>query len=222
MVSQTSNRWRRKLILVFIFSVAMALVEAAVVVYLRTLYYPEGFTFPLKMMPADILRIEIAREAATIVMLLTVAAVATRRFWEKFAFFIFAFGVWDIFYYIYLKLFLDWPLTILDWDILFLIPLPWIGPVLAPLIVSVIMIVTSILILRRSQKETAFRPPYLAYGLTITGISAILYTFMVDTDATLKQQNPQPFLYLIYAAGVTFLIAAMIITFRGGIKKTKK
>jgi len=151
-----------------------------------------------------------------------VAGVAARRFWEKFAFFIFAFGVWDIFYYIYLKLFLDWPLTILDWDILFLIPLPWIGPVLAPLIVSVIMIVTSILILRCSQKETAFRPPYLAYGLTITGISAILYTFMVDTDATLKQQNPQPFLYLIYAAGVTFLIAAMTITFRGGIKKTKK
>lgn len=222
MVSHVSDRYRRKLLLVFLFAAAMAFIEAAVVVYLRALYYPEGFTFPLRAMPADILRIELAREAATIVMLLAVAAVAARRFWERFAYFIFAFGIWDIFYYIYLKLLLDWPLSLKDWDILFLIPLPWIGPVLAPLVISVIMIAAAVLILRLYKKETPFRPPFIAYGLTLAGISAILYTFLADTGATLKQQNPQPFQYWIYLSGVALLLVAMICTFRGGEKKTKK
>ena len=38
-----------------LYAVAMGYLEAAVVVYLRAIYYPEGFSFPLKPMDAGIL-----------------------------------------------------------------------------------------------------------------------------------------------------------------------
>jgi len=92
-----------------IFAIAMAYLEAVVVVYLRELYYPDGFHFPLILIPAEIAWIEIGREAATIVMLWMVATLAAKNFRQKFAWFIFNFAVWDIFYYVWLKVMLDWP-----------------------------------------------------------------------------------------------------------------
>lgn len=47
------------------------------------------------------------------------------------------------FYYVFLKLTLNWPQSLLTWDILFLIPVPWVGPVLAPVICSLTMILIS-------------------------------------------------------------------------------
>src|ERR1035438_4418730 len=86
-----------------------------------------------------LLSVEIAREAATIVMLVSVALVAGgRASWlPSFAI---AFGTWDIFYYVFLKLLLHWPASIMTWDILFLVPVPWAAPVLAPVVVSVTII----------------------------------------------------------------------------------
>jgi len=59
----------RKLVLVFLFAIAFGYVEASVVVYLRAIYYPDMFEFPLKMIRTDHLVVELVREAATIVML---------------------------------------------------------------------------------------------------------------------------------------------------------
>lgn len=135
------------ILLLGVFSVAMGLLEAIVVVYLRQLYYPGGFAFPLKAMPHDALTIEITREVATIVMLVSVGAVAGRTRVERFAYFLFTFGIWDIFYYVWLKVLLDWPPSLLTWDILFLIPVIWAAPVLAPVISACTMIVFAVLIL---------------------------------------------------------------------------
>ncbi|MCK4911399.1 MAG: hypothetical protein KAR83_07140 [Thermodesulfovibrionales bacterium] len=123
----------------FVFAVSMGFLEAIVVVYLRMLFFPDGFSFPLGMIPPGVLMTEIVREACTMGMLIAVAAVSARGFTRRLGAFLFVFGVWDIFYYVALKIFLGWPPSLLTWDVLFLIPVTWLGPVLAPLIVAVTM-----------------------------------------------------------------------------------
>jgi hypothetical protein len=116
-------------IILICYSIAMAFLETTVVVYLRKLYYPEGFDFPLKALDFSIGIIEFLREFATLVMILTVALLTGKTKNEKFAAFIFIFAVWDIFYYIFLYVTLGWPSSLWTWDILFLIPTTWVGPV---------------------------------------------------------------------------------------------
>ncbi|MCD4792797.1 MAG: hypothetical protein K8R54_06175 [Bacteroidales bacterium] len=132
---------RNRIIILTLFAVAMAFLETTVVVYLRKLYYPEGFDFPLKMMEFSIGQVEFFRELATLVMILTVAMLTGKTKNQKFAAFIFIFAVWDIFYYVFLKVTLGWPVSLMTWDILFLIPVTWVGPVIAPVINSLMMIV---------------------------------------------------------------------------------
>jgi hypothetical protein len=150
---------RRLLLGCAIFATAFGVVEGAVVVYLRELYYPEGFAFPLKEMKPKVLAIEIVREAATLVLLLGVAMVAQRRPVRRFAVFAFCFGVWDITYYLALKAFLGWPESLLTMDILFLIPLPWTGPVVAPVLVSLALVAAGVAILRRPEDAPPFLRP---------------------------------------------------------------
>ncbi len=92
-----------------IWGIAFGYMEAAVVVYLRALYYPEGFAFPLKTMPQSVLLTEIGRETATLIIMAATAMLASRRRQQRVAAFFFLFGIWDIFYYLFLKLLLDWP-----------------------------------------------------------------------------------------------------------------
>ncbi len=144
----------RTLLAVIIISIAMAALESAVVVYLRALFYPDGFTVALKLIDQRILLIEIAREGATLVMLIGIGGLAGINFKDRFAYFLLSFAVWDIFYYVWLKAFIDWPSSVLEWDILFLIPFTWLGPVLAPVICSVTMILLAIVILRSNKPLT--------------------------------------------------------------------
>ncbi len=68
------NRPIRNALLLAVFALAMGYMEAAIVVYLRQLYYPQGFSFPLaNTMLEPVFVIELGRELATIVIL-TVAA----------------------------------------------------------------------------------------------------------------------------------------------------
>ena len=124
----------------------MAQLEAAVVVYLREIFYPDGFRFPLVIIEGPIALVEIGRETATLVMLAAVAGVAFDRPWRRFAAFLVVFGVWDIFYYVWLKVMIDWPPSLFTDDILFLIPLPWTGPVLSAAAIAAIMVVSGAVI----------------------------------------------------------------------------
>lgn len=121
-----------------VYAVAMALVEAAVVVYLRQLYYPAGFFIrsvsDLIVMPNWISRVELGREAATIVMLASISFLAFARTRKRFWAFVWTFSIWDLAYYLFLYLFLAWPPSLSAIDVYFLIPLPWIGPVWIPLL----------------------------------------------------------------------------------------
>lgn len=168
----------KKLALIAVFAAAMAFLEAVVVIYLRKIYYAEGFSFPLVgFIEPSILNIEWIRELGTIVMLITIALLAGKKFYERFAYFLFAFGVWDIFYYIWLKLALNWPSSIKEWDLLFLIPWPWAGPVLAPIIISFSLIALALAILYFNKNA---KIKLLEWLIFISGCLIVLYTFLYD------------------------------------------
>ena len=124
------------------YSVAMALVEAAVVVYLRALYAASPIGLVTRF-SNPIYRVEIAREAATIIMIVAVGYLAFKQVRYRILAFLWVFSVWDIFYYVFLKLILGWPASPRTLDVLFLIPVPWVSPVWFPLGVSSLVLVTT-------------------------------------------------------------------------------
>jgi hypothetical protein len=196
----------------------MAYLESAVVVYLRELYYPNGFQFPLTGLPVRILITEIGREAATILMLFSYAKSVGRNGREMMAYFSFNFGVWDIWYYIWLKVLLDWPETLLDWDILFLIPIPWVGPVLAPVLVSFTLICAGYIILR---SEIQLKPIKLTRSdwilETISG-SIIISSFLTQMKDQMTIDIPDYYPWWLFIIG--FLLG--IFTFARRVIKTER
>ncbi len=202
---------KKNIAFILLFSISFAFVESSVVVYLRALYYPEGFFFPLKAMPAHHLLTELAREFSTLLMLAAVGLLTGKNGWEKFSWFLIAFGVWDIFYYVWLKVLLDWPATMIDWDILFLIPVPWIAPVIAPVLISLFLIGAGMLIIAKGNVR--FRPPMSGWIAAVSGSGCILYTFICDTDATLRLQMPQPYNYGLFATGIGLYLIALYFSF---------
>ena len=144
----------KRFCIVVIFGIAFGYIEAAVVVYLRAIFHPDGFSFPLTdlgtiLQQKPLLLTEIGREAATIVLIFTGAWLFGRNCHQRFAYFLTIFAVWDIFYYVWLKVILDWPASIMDWDILFLIPGTWASAVLYPVLISITMLIFAIAILYR-------------------------------------------------------------------------
>lgn len=170
------------------FAVSMAFIESAVVVYLRAIYYPEGFTFPLKIINDPIGTTEIIREAATLIMLVSIGFIAGRKPIERFAYFLYSFAVWDIFYYIFLKLILNWPESIFTWDILFLIPLVWVGPVLAPIINSLTMIALAVAILICFSKNKKAVIGVQEWMLLIIGSVITMINYMEDYTSFMLQR----------------------------------
>lgn len=194
---------RTSLIWITIFAVAMAYIESAVVVYLRQIFYPQGFDFPLAGFEGEInmILIEVGREAATIIMLTAVGMLAGRSRIEKFAYLLYAFGVWDLFYYIWLKVFTGWPPSLLTWDILFLIPLPWVGPVLAPVLVSLALVAAALWIIRREQIGADNRFPLWAWLSEIIAGLMIILSFIWDFKSITAGGYPHAFRWDLFALG---------------------
>lgn len=163
-----------------IFAIAMGYLEAIVVVYLREIYYPYGFDFPIKADLTGILGVEILRETVTIVMLASVGIIAGKNFLQKFLYFLFCFGMWDIFYYIALRILLGWPESLFTFDILFLIPITWVGPVLAPVICSIVFIVFAYLIISSKEKGKVIKLKTIHWLLFFFGNLIVFITFIWD------------------------------------------
>ncbi|MFP4023307.1 MAG: hypothetical protein ACLFVR_02180 [Thiohalospira sp.] len=164
-----------------LFAITMGIFEGSVVVYLRAIYYPEGFAFPLQPIDNKIAITELFRELASLIMLLSVAIIAGKNFSLRFAWFIYTFAIWDIIYYIHLWLFLGWPDSLLTWDILFLIPVTWTGPVISPVIVSILMIILAVIIyhynLTTDFKTKIIKKEWL---LLIAGAFIVFLSFIWD------------------------------------------
>lgn len=170
----------KKLLSLSVFAIAMAFLESAVVIYLRALYYPEGFQFPIKPMDPTLALVEILREAATIIMLIGIAYHAGKTKLQRFAFFCQAFAIWDLFYYIFLFVFLGWPESLFTMDLLFLIPTPWIGPVWAPCLLSLLMLVGAVPVILRSEKNQNYPVHRVHWLLLISGALLCIFSFQWD------------------------------------------
>jgi hypothetical protein len=172
-----------------IFAVSMGLLEAIVVVYIRELYYPDGFRFPLKELPSRLIVIEWVREISTLFMLGSVAWITGKNLLKRLSAFLFLFGIWDIIYYIGLKIFIGWPESLLTWDILFLIPITWVGPVLAPVLCSLLMVAMALLIDYRQLKNNLQNLKLTELAFLFSGAAVIYFTFTVDFGMILIKGN---------------------------------
>jgi len=177
----TMKNLKQRIIWLLIFSIAMGLLETAVVVYLRELFYPDGFGFPLNPIDNQLIAItEILREAATLIMLIGIGYMFGRNFITRFAGFLFSFAIWDIFYYVFLKLLLNWPESFLTWDVLFLIPVTWVGPVISPIIVSLTMIIFAGVFVYLDSKFDDVKLKAIDWIFMIMAASIILLSFTLD------------------------------------------
>jgi hypothetical protein len=193
-----------------VFAVAMAYLEAVIVVYLRKIYYPAGFHFPLVDIPPSVLLIEAGREAATIIMLYTLARLIAAKRQRIFACFCYTFGIWDIWYYCWLKILLNWPASFLEWDVLFLIPLPWLGPVLVPLLVSIALIAAALIILYFESRERPLHFSRRESALEILAGLLIILTFFSEVKTITLQQIPQNYPWWLFTTGMVLGISVFI------------
>ncbi len=230
----------RKFLILAIYALAMGAFEAIVVIYLRRIYYPQGFEFPLSRFSSKMLSIELFREFSTILMIAAVAFLSDRDNLKRFAWFLYIFAVWDIFYYLFLKILIGWPPSLLTWDILFLIPVTWVGPVLAPLICSITMIFMTFCIIYPQDKGYRLRMTGLYWMLIISGALAIFWSFIKDYffiifrsgflgsfwniagnskyNLAVSKYIPSNFNWHIFIAGEVFILAGLFLLLRRALR----
>jgi len=211
----------RPVAILLLFSTAFGYLEAAVVSYLRILheparrhYYPDRLSsemFPLLTLEQvravgeeqqKTLAVEIGREAATMLMLAAIALAVAGNARQWIAAFAIAFGVWDIVFYASLKLLLGWPASLFTWDILFLIPVPWVGPVIAPVLVSLAMITAGIWCLMREAAGRSLRMGRRNVLGVLLGALVIVLSFTLDYRNIMAGGMPHPFHWGVFGLGM--------------------
>ena len=209
------GRWT----LVVVFAAAMAWMEAATVFYIRALVHRiepyQAEPLPLHGTLGDV---ELVREAATLVMLAVVGWLTGRTWRERAAYAAIAFGLWDVLYYVFLRPISGWPNTLFDWDILFLLPLPWWGPVIAPASIAVLLIVWGTLATQTREPLTPITAARWTWALAAVGCALALGVFMTDAfralpggrDAILRVL-PAVFNWPAFAAA--FVLMALPVAF---------
>jgi hypothetical protein len=227
MYQNRQKPWKRTVVALLLFGAAFGYLEAAVVSYLRLVHEPARQRFypgraPRELFPLltleqlraasgdqqRILGIEIGREAATMVMLVAIALAVAENGSQWAAAFVIAFGTWDIAFYAFLWLLLGWPASLLTWDILFLIPVPWVGPVLAPVVVSAAMIAAGVYHLRSEARLERIRIGAGHWAGIIAGAIVIVTSFAVDYRNIMTGGMPHPFNWALFASGLTLSTAS--------------
>ncbi len=171
------------------FAIAMGFLESAVVIYIRSIYYKDGFQFPLRPMELSLARVEIFREAATLIMLIAAGYLAGTTITQRFAYFTLAFAIWDLFYYVFLYVLLGWPESLFTWDILFLIPLPWIGPVWSPCLICLLMIFSAVVLIHETTKDAGFNISRIQVFFLTGGILLCILSFVWDYLFNIKHED---------------------------------
>jgi len=210
---------RGRVIAVVVFAIAMAWVEAAVVLDLRVMI---NRVDPYQRLPlpdmGPIGHAELVREVATLTMLGAVGWIAGTTWRGRIGYALTAFGVWDIFYYVFLRLLTGWPKSLLDWDVLFLLPLPWWGPVLAPILISVLMIIGGVLAVQVEGRSQVVWPAPWSIIAGSAGILLALYAFLRDAlltvkggEKALREMLPVSFAWPLFAVALV-LMATPVFT----------
>lgn len=130
--------------MLFIVAAVLGWWEAVGVVYLREILAFHNTVdltnLVISQIPRRIILIEQTREICPIVIMVVLALVIERNWWRRVAAFLFTFAVWDLVYYLGLKILVNWPESLATLDCLFLIPVPWIAPVWVPIACMTIFI----------------------------------------------------------------------------------
>ena len=202
---------------VLAFGIAFGYVEAAVVVDLRgALGVPVGHLFPLQQATGDagrLIAIEVGRELATLVMLATVGLLAGSRPWERLAWAAVAFGAWDIAYYGWLRVFIGWPPDLSAWDVLFLVPAPWVGPVWAPVAVSASLAVVGVAAANRLRRGEAIPIGRWQVGAGVAGGGLVVGSFLAGTPGAMTGRMPTDYPWPVFAVGMLLAGAAALAAF---------
>ena len=227
MGSDNAVHWKRRTIAILLFGISFGYIEAAVVTYLRPQFFAARATFEpqsrdlfpmltLQQVRATgpemvrMVRTEIGREAATLLMLGAVAAAVGGSFRQQLAFFLLAFGTWDIAYYAFLKILIDWPKSLLTWDVLFLIPVPWTGPVLAPGLVALTMVGAGLIYLWRESHGHSIRLKAVHWLGVGAGALLILAAFTWDYRNVMAGGMPKTFPWSLFAVGEMLGVGAFL------------
>jgi len=215
MTNYNRTVWNR-LVWLGVFAVAMGLLEAICVIYLRRLFPVSEWAGVLSAPPLERFHIEIIREASTLVMLVAVAWLAGVNTRSRIACFFYAFGFWDIFYYVGLKWLANWPGSWLEWDCLFLIPKPWYGPVLAPVLISVYFIVACIAL--HFRLNARWRSGMIVGQ--IAGFCIWFWSFIKDgNQIQVYGFHSVKYSWTLFALGIIIAIVGLWLTVRGNSER---
>ena len=225
------NSAYRNWVWVVVFAISFAWIESAVVVYLRDIFFDGGFSFPLVVKWEDgnhiihpLVRIEFGREIATIIVLVAVGWIAGKSRFKRFCFFMIAFGIWDIFYYIWLYVMVDWPKSLLTWDLLFYVPLPWVGPVITPVLIAVAMVVAGTLVI--FYEEKGYKINWRWYDMAVElfcGLIMIIafcwdWKNIIQLPGDIERTGiPNPFAWWLYLPAYIFSITYFAVKLRQSI-----
>jgi hypothetical protein len=210
-------RFRNAAATVIVFATAMAYMESAVVVYLqRALGIDPNHLFPLQNgdLVGSLAAIEVGREMATMVMLIAIGLMVGRRWVDRLAWTSVAFGVWDIGYYFWLWVFVGWPHSAATWDVLFLIPVPWAGPVWAPIVVSAALVGFGLEAARRTADGWVPQVSLSRVGAAIAGGVIVVASFVGNAPALLAGDMPGWFPWPVFVAGMAVASWAAVASFR--------
>jgi len=200
-----SSAFLKRAFTVGVYAFAMAYLESAVVVYLqRALSITPLTLFPLRDQATlgGLGSIEIGREVATIVMLATVGWLAGRTSLERLAWTSVAFGIWDIGYYFWLWVFIGWPTSLGTTDLLFLLPVPWVAPVLAPVLVSIALIAFGFIFARRIERGELLILRIKHWLLLIAGGFVVIVSFTLDAGQIRNGGMPSSFAWPVFIGGM--------------------
>ena len=164
--------------------------------------------------------IEVGREAATLVMLAAAGLAIAGNFRQWLAGFMISFGVWDIFYYVFLRVLLGWPKSLATWDLLFLMPVPWASPVVAPVLVSLSMIAAGAAILWRDAADRPIEFRASHWALILGGGLTVIVAFCWDWRHTMSGGWPHPFHWPLFALGEAIGMAGFLHACLSRAKRT--
>ena len=207
---------RKQFFWLLVWGVAFAYIEASVVVYLRALYYPNGFAFPVVIAETRMVITELFRELATVIIIWAAASLSYERLQSRAAAFFMMFGIWDIFYYVFLKILLDWPESFSTWDLLFLLPLPWAGPVWAPVLVSIGIIYAGVVVLSHNAEGRFLLFDRRFIIMETVSAAVIILSFLLPGYSVITETVPTSFPWYLFWAGFVTGVAVFLYQMQEG------